>query len=143
MSIWTGLDLVDDADSNEPRLKGSGAAVWPLLNAYDAGASSEQIAGQFHLLLRDVQSVLSFAHRYLPETDPVDWSRCEAIERVPGRCGGAPVMRGTRMPVELVMDNLDSGVSVQEFAEDFEVDEGDVRTIRAFVEDLHRLPLAS
>ena len=52
-------------------------------------------------------------------------------------------MRGTRMPVKLVMDNLDSGVSVQEFAEDFEVDEADVLIIRAFVEGLHRLPSAS
>lgn len=36
---WIGLDLVDDADSNEPRLKGSGAAVWAVVQQNNSGRS--------------------------------------------------------------------------------------------------------
>jgi uncharacterized protein (DUF433 family) len=143
MSIWNGLTLVDDSNSDEPRLSDSGVDVWALIDQYDCGASSDQIAQSFRLPLKDVQSVLTYAHRYLPETDPIDWIRCEAVERVPGRCGGEPVMRGTRMPVSLVMDNFDSGVSIEEFAEDFELDAADVAVVFGFIAKLPRLSIAS
>jgi uncharacterized protein (DUF433 family) len=35
--------------------------------------------------------------------------------------GGAPVLRGTRMPVDAIVDNFDYGVSATEIAEQFEV----------------------
>ena len=34
---------------------------------------------------------------------------------------GAPVLRGTRMPVHMIVDNFDYGVSVAEIAEQFEI----------------------
>lgn len=35
--------------------------------------------------------------------------------------GGAPVLRGTRMPVDAIVDNLDDGVNIAEIAEQFEI----------------------
>jgi uncharacterized protein (DUF433 family) len=44
----------------------------------------------------------------------VDWSRCSAVESVPGKLGGDWVFRGTRTPVAAVFANLEDGFSVDE-----------------------------
>jgi uncharacterized protein (DUF433 family) len=51
----------------------------------------------------------------------VDWSECSLVEVKPGVQSGAPVLRGTRMPAEAIVDDFDYGVSVAEIAEQFEV----------------------
>ena len=37
----------------------------------------------------------------------IDWSQCVDAESVPGRCGGAWVVRGTRIPVQGLLDNAE------------------------------------
>ena len=37
----------------------------------------------------------------------IDWSQCPDAESVPGRCGGAWVVRGTRIPVQGILDNAE------------------------------------
>ncbi len=49
----------------------------------------------------------------------IDWSTCPAVERDPGRVGGAWVFRGTRVPVAALFENLEDGVSVDQFPELF------------------------
>lgn len=44
----------------------------------------------------------------------LDWSRCPAVESVPGKVGGAWVFRNTRMPVAAVFENLEDGISIDE-----------------------------
>lgn len=44
----------------------------------------------------------------------LDWSRCDAVERVPGRVSGAWVLRGTRMPVATIFENLEAGANVDD-----------------------------
>ena len=39
----------------------------------------------------------------------LDWSKCPAVESVPGRLSGAWVFRDTRMPVSAVFENLEAG----------------------------------
>ena len=53
--------------------------------------------------------------------EKIDWSECPLVEIKPGVQGGAPVLRGTRMPVSAVVDNFDYGLSVAEIAEQFEL----------------------
>ena len=43
------------------------------------------------------------------------WLSCPAVERIPGRCGGAWVFRKTRIPVHHLFDHLGEGGSVEEF----------------------------
>jgi uncharacterized protein (DUF433 family) len=38
----------------------------------------------------------------------------------PGRLGGEPVFKGTRVPVRSLFDHLRDGVSLDEFLQDFE-----------------------
>ena len=37
----------------------------------------------------------------------------------PNILGGAPVFRGTRVPIEALFSNLEAGVSIEEFLENF------------------------
>ena len=36
----------------------------------------------------------------------LDWSQCPAVESMPGKVSGAWVLRGTRMPVMAIFENL-------------------------------------
>jgi len=47
---------------------------------------------------------------------PLDWSRCPAVESVPGKLSGAWVFRGTRIPVAAVFENLEDGLTIDEVA---------------------------
>jgi len=47
---------------------------------------------------------------------PLDWSKCAAVESVPGRLGGAWVFRGTRIPVTAVFENLEDGLAIDQVA---------------------------
>jgi uncharacterized protein (DUF433 family) len=49
----------------------------------------------------------------------LDWSRCPAVERQPGKVGGAWLFKGTRVPVRALFENLESGARLDEFLEWF------------------------
>jgi uncharacterized protein (DUF433 family) len=70
--------------------------------------------------------------------EKIDWSECELVETKPGVQSGAPVLRGTRMPVEAIVDNFDYGVSVAEIAEQFEISPDRVEAVLAYAKS-HRL----
>ena len=44
----------------------------------------------------------------------LDWSQCPAVESVPGKVSGAWVLRGTRMPVATIFENLEAGASLDD-----------------------------
>jgi uncharacterized protein (DUF433 family) len=62
----------------------------------------------------------------------LDWSRCPAVESVPGKVSGAWVFKGTRMPVQTVFDNLEAGMSVAEITEVFDVTPEEVKAVLHF-----------
>jgi len=70
--------------------------------------------------------------------DKIDWSGCPLVEVNPRVQSGAPVLRGTRMPVNAIIDNFDYGVSVSEIAEQFELPDDRVEAIVAYAES-HRV----
>ena len=47
----------------------------------------------------------------------LDWSKCTALESIPGKVSGAWVFRNTRMPVAAVFENLEDGVTIDELVE--------------------------
>jgi len=65
--------------------------------------------------------------------EQIDWSECPLVEIKPGVQSGAPVLRGTRMPVNAIVDNFDYGVSVAEIAEQFEIPAERVEAIVTYV----------
>ncbi|MDX6460474.1 MAG: hypothetical protein QOE55_4171, partial [Acidobacteriaceae bacterium] len=42
----------------------------------------------------------------------MDWSSCEVVEIVPGKVSGLPVIRGSRVPADQVLENHNAGESV-------------------------------
>jgi uncharacterized protein (DUF433 family) len=63
----------------------------------------------------------------------LDWSQCPAVESVPGKLGGAWVLKGTRMPVSAIFENLESGANIDDIMEWFEgLDREQVKAVIEF-----------
>jgi uncharacterized protein (DUF433 family) len=66
---------------------------------------------------------------------PIDWSQCAAVESVPGKLSGAWVLRGTRMPVSVIFENLDAGANIDDILQWFEgLDREQVRAVIEFAD---------
>ena len=61
-------------------------------------------------------------------------------------CGGRPVIRGTRVPVAIVVGSLAAGMSFDDVAREYDLSDEDIRaalgyaSIRVGEESLHPLP---
>jgi uncharacterized protein (DUF433 family) len=62
----------------------------------------------------------------------LDWSQCPAVESIPGKVSGAWVFKDTRMPVSTVFENLESGASIEEIMEWFDVTREQIVTVLEF-----------
>ncbi len=62
----------------------------------------------------------------------LDWSKCTAVESIPGKVGGAWVFRGTRTPVATVFENLEDGMTIDEIMEQFPVSREQVMAVLDF-----------
>ena len=49
----------------------------------------------------------------------MDWTGCELVEVIPGKVSGVPLVVGTRIPADLVLDLFNSGYSVNEIVDDY------------------------
>ena len=47
---------------------------------------------------------------YIMAMTHIDWTECALIETVPGRVGGQPVLRGTRLRPQDLLINRDEGI---------------------------------
>lgn len=70
--------------------------------------------------------------------EAIDWSDCPLVEVKAGVHSGAPVLRGTRMPVSAIVDNFDYGVSVAEIVEQFELNRAQIEAILTYAKS-HRI----
>ena len=62
----------------------------------------------------------------------LDWSQCTAVESIPGKVSGAWVFRGTRMPVAIVFENLEDGMSIAEIKKQFDVTDEQIKAVLDF-----------
>jgi len=62
----------------------------------------------------------------------LDWSRCTAVESIPGKLGGAWVFRNTRLPVATIIENLED-LSIDEVMEQFDVTREQINAVLDFV----------
>jgi uncharacterized protein (DUF433 family) len=49
----------------------------------------------------------------------IDWTACELIEQIPGKVSGRPVVRGTRIMPEGIVNSYDMGESIEDIREDW------------------------
>jgi len=63
----------------------------------------------------------------------LDWSQCDAVESIPGKVSGAWVLKGTRMPVSAIFENIAGGASVDDLMEWFDgLDREQVKAVIEF-----------
>ena len=63
----------------------------------------------------------------------LDWSECPAVESIPGKVSGAWVLKGTRMPVSTIFENLEAGASINDIMVWFDgLDRDQVRSVIEF-----------
>ena len=49
----------------------------------------------------------------------IDWMACELIEQIPGKVSGQPIVRGTRILPDAIVNSFDAGETLDEIHEDF------------------------
>lgn len=63
----------------------------------------------------------------------LDWSHCPAVESIPEKMSGAWVLKGTRMPVSAIFENLEAGATIDDLLEWFEgLNREQVKPVLAF-----------
>lgn len=65
----------------------------------------------------------------------MDWSGCELVEVVPGKVSGQPLVTGTRIPADFVIESYELAGSVDEVLKEFPRLSGDI--VRRLVEFAH------
>jgi uncharacterized protein (DUF433 family) len=49
----------------------------------------------------------------------IDWTACELIEQIPGKVSGRPIVRGTRIMPDGIVNSYDMGESIEGIHEDW------------------------
>jgi len=49
----------------------------------------------------------------------VDWLGCDLVERVPGKVSGQPIVKGTRILADVIVEEFDSGSPIDEIQENY------------------------
>jgi uncharacterized protein (DUF433 family) len=70
----------------------------------------------------------------------LDWSQCPAVESIPGKVSGAWVLRGTRVPVSAIFENLKTS-PIEEILENSHVTRDQVQTVLDFAATSTKAPL--
>jgi len=46
----------------------------------------------------------------------IDWTDCPDVEHIPGKVSGQLIVKGTRIPVQAVLDNAEDGNTAEQIA---------------------------
>ena len=49
----------------------------------------------------------------------IDWADCELVERVPGKVSGRPIVRGTRILADTIIQDAELGSPLEEIHENY------------------------
>lgn len=64
----------------------------------------------------------------------IDWSGCNLVERNPLKLSGVPILIGTRVQADSIVENFRDGSPVEEIAENFFIPQTTIRQLLAFAE---------
>jgi uncharacterized protein (DUF433 family) len=62
----------------------------------------------------------------------LDWSQCPGVECVRGTRSGAAVFRNTRIPVDVVFDNMELGASISDIMDWYHLTQEQVEAVIQF-----------
>jgi len=61
-----------------------------------------------------------------------DWSGCELAEGIPGKVSGVPILKGSRVQADSIVENAESGESVDDIACNFDLNPENIRKVLAY-----------
>jgi uncharacterized protein (DUF433 family) len=77
----------------------------------------------------------------MSNTAQIAWEECDLVERVQGKCGGRPVIKGTRIEPDTIVVYEEHGYSPEETHADYPTVSVDtIRTLRAFAHKHQLVP---
>jgi uncharacterized protein (DUF433 family) len=59
----------------------------------------------------------------------IDWAGCSLVEVNPRKVSGVPILKGTRVQADSIVENFDGGSPVEEIADNFDIPESVVREV--------------
>ena len=62
----------------------------------------------------------------------MDWTLCPAVEINPLKLSGTPILKGSRMPADAIVENYRGGLPADEIAKVFELPAEGVRQLLAY-----------
>jgi uncharacterized protein (DUF433 family) len=62
----------------------------------------------------------------------MDWTGCSLVEINPRKVSGVPILKGTRVQADSIVENYESGSPVEEIAENFAIPESMVEEVLSF-----------
>ena len=67
----------------------------------------------------------------------MDWSDYSGVEAIPGKVSGVPLLKGTRVPADQVIESLDAGETVEEIAYNHDLIPADILNLKSFRDSRH------
>ena len=62
----------------------------------------------------------------------MDWKNCDIVEINPRKVSGVPILKGTRVQADSILENYETGSDIDEIAENFAIPVAIVRELLAF-----------
>lgn len=62
----------------------------------------------------------------------IDWTGCPLVEVVPGKVSGVPILKGTRVQADSIVENFDGGSPLDEISDNFDIPETVIRDVLAY-----------
>jgi uncharacterized protein (DUF433 family) len=59
----------------------------------------------------------------------MDWSDCPLVEVDPYKLGGVPILKGTRMQADSIVENYEGGSPIEEISYNFSIPEETIRLV--------------
>jgi uncharacterized protein (DUF433 family) len=122
---WSGCEFVEVVPgkvSGVPLIKGTSISADSVLVELTSGSTLEQISEEYPAVAKEtLRSILTYGVERLGwDTETlVDWRGCPLVEKVPGRCSGAPTIVGTRIFPDTIAEYYWSGAAIDEIRDDF------------------------
>jgi uncharacterized protein (DUF433 family) len=69
----------------------------------------------------------------------IDWTDCSLVERVPGKVSGVPILKGTRVQADSILENYEGGSPIEEISDNFDIPEEMIRELLMFAANQDRL----
>jgi len=76
----------------------------------------------------------------LQESYVMDWTDCPLVEVIHGKVSGVPLLKGTRLPADTILENYEGGSPVEEISDNFDTPEETIREILKYAAKRRKHP---